>query len=83
MTGNLAATGGGIHSESWDPLMIDGTVVLKGSSSVTGNTATIGGGIRLGIVKACDADGADEWTGAISPNDPDDPPMVTWLTCLS
>jgi hypothetical protein len=54
---------------------------LKNGSSVTGNTATTGGGIRFGGVRACDGSSADEWTGAISPNDPDDPPTVSPIAC--
>ncbi len=74
--------GGGIRSDPRpdDPLS-GGIVWMKDSALVTGNTATIGGGIYLGTVNACDAKGADEWTGAISPNFPDDPPTATWITC--
>ncbi|HET6712633.1 MAG TPA: hypothetical protein VFI59_02860 [Actinomycetota bacterium] len=72
--GNTADEGGGIYND-------DGTVTLKNASSVTGNTATDGGGILFGLVRACNGAGEDEWTGAISPNDPDDPPTVTLFAC--
>lgn len=62
-----------------------GTLTMTGSSSVQGNTANDffgGGGIyNAGTLQACDGTGVDEWIGAISPNDPDDPPAVTWITC--
>ncbi|MGZ8571969.1 MAG: hypothetical protein ACXWW5_07065 [Actinomycetota bacterium] len=72
--GNTAREGGGIYND-------DAIVRLKNGSSVTGNTATTGGGIRFGGVRACNGAGDDEWTGAISPNDPDDPPTVSPITC--
>jgi len=53
-------------------------------SSVTVNTATTAGrGIYnyAAILNACDGTGVDEWTGAISPNTPDDPPTPTLITC--
>jgi hypothetical protein len=72
--GNTAGEGGGIYND-------DAIVRLKNGSSVTGNTATTGGGIRFGGVRACNGIGADAWTGTISPNDPDDPPTVSPITC--
>ncbi len=72
--GNSAGEGGGVYND-------DAIVRLKNGSSVTGNTATTGGGIRFGGVRACDGSSADEWTGAISPNVPDDPPTVSPITC--
>jgi hypothetical protein len=75
MTGNTAVAGGGIENEY-------GTVTLNGSSSVTYNTGTVGtgGGIRSvgtgNTVNACTT-----WTGAISPNTPDDPPPLTTVSC--
>ncbi|HSH32694.1 MAG TPA: hypothetical protein VLB31_03650 [Actinomycetota bacterium] len=74
ISGNTAGEGGGIYND-------DAIVRLKNGSSVTGNTATTGGGIRFGGVRACDGSSADEWTGAISPNDPDDPPTVSPIAC--
>ena len=75
VSGNTAVfAGGGI----WN----GGRVLLEDSSSVTGNTASSsfgGGGIfhqvqsRLG---ACET-----WSGAISPNNPDDPPTPTPVAC--
>ena len=68
--------GGGIYNSS--------RVLLRGSSSVTGNTAEgFGGGIyNFGTLTACDSTGVDEWTGTVSPNTPDDPPVVTSITCV-
>jgi hypothetical protein len=60
-------------------ILNNGTLTLMGSSSVTGNTAGLsGGGIFSSdfIVYACDT-----WTGAISPNTPDDPPVLTTIAC--
>lgn len=71
---NTADEGGGVYND-------DGIVTLRNTSTVTGNTATAGGGIRFGRVRACDGTGADGWTGAISPNDPDDPPTVIPIVC--
>lgn len=68
VTGNVAgASGGGIYQ-------FGGTLTLDGTSEVTGNTAgASGGGVyNFGILYACDT-----WTGAISPNTPDDPPSPT------
>ena len=68
-------TGGGILNY-W------GLITLGGSSSVTGNATAggFGGGINTvgaaGNVSACTT-----WTGAISPNSPDDPPPVTPISC--
>jgi hypothetical protein len=68
--------GGGIYND------VDGTLTLKNSSSVKRNTANLRGGIfNAGNLRACDNTGVDEWTGAISPNNPDDPPVVTLITC--
>lgn len=72
--GNTADEGGGIYND-------DGSVTLKNASSVTGNTADVGGGILFGLVRACNGAGEDEWTGAIGPNDPNDPPAVTPFAC--
>jgi predicted outer membrane repeat protein len=61
-----------------------GAVTLADLSSVTGNTARLhGGGIFNdgGTVDACNSIGANEWTGAISPNTPDDPPTPTLIPC--
>ena len=76
-----AGAGGGIWSGSEDfPHYF--TVTLKGSSSVTGNVAAGGGGVSMNsTINACDNTGVDEWTGAISPNSPDDPPPVNLITC--
>jgi hypothetical protein len=71
---NTAGEGGGVYND-------DGIVTLRNTSSVTANTATVGGGIRFGRVRACDGTGADEWTGAISPNTPNDPPTVIAIVC--
>jgi hypothetical protein len=73
VTGNAADVGGGIYSRR--------ILILKGSSSVTGNTATVrGGGVyRHGgvtTIRACNT-----WTGAISPNSPDDPPAPILISC--
>jgi len=78
ITGNNATSGGGIYNR--------GTVTLQGSSSITGNNATSGGGGIYnynydGTVRACNSSGVNEWTGAISPNTPDDPPTITSITC--
>lgn len=72
-----AGGGGGVGADG-------GTIVLKDAASVTGNSAnTNGGGIRNfgGVLQACDGSGVHEWTGAISPNTPDDPPAVSDVTC--
>src|SRR5260221_10183835 len=71
VSGNHAAYGGGIASY--------GTVTLKDSARVVGNTATVaGGGIYIlgAPLNACAT-----WTGAISPNTPDDPPALTPIIC--
>ena len=61
---------------------VGSTLTLRSSSSVRGNTATTGGGIsNRGTLNGCDSTGVDEWTGAISPNIPEDPPPVTLITC--
>ena len=66
--------GGGIYSD-W------GLLTLNGSSSVTGNSTEggFGGGIytegAMGTFSACTT-----WTGALSPNSPDDPPTPTIVT---
>jgi hypothetical protein len=77
--GNTATGSGGGGVRNY------GTLTMTGSSSVQGNTASDffgGGGIyNAGTLQACDGTGVDEWIGAISPNDPDDPPAVTWITC--
>ena len=78
VSGNAAqeGSGGGIYNQF--------NLTLKSSSSVSGNTAFVDGGGILnegGTLDACDSSGVDEWTGAISPNDPDDPPTVTLITC--
>jgi predicted outer membrane repeat protein len=68
--------GGGIYND------LDGTVQLRLSASVTGNTATSGGGIYNvtgALVEACTVHYL--WTGAISPNAPDDPPALTPSAC--
>ncbi len=70
VTGNTAAFGGGIYEI--------GHVTLSGHASVTGNTATIAGG---GIIAMVGVDVCPSWTGAISPNTPDDPPPVTPVPC--
>ena len=68
--GNTSNTGGGgIYNAS--------TVTLHDTSEVTHNTAGSGGG----IYNAGTLDGCTTWTGAISPNTPDDPPTVTTITC--
>ena len=70
--------GGGIANWVDGP----GIITLKGSSSVTGNAARVGGGILDdSILSACNSAGVDEWIGAISPNNPDDPPTPTLITC--
>ena len=79
VSGNSAATnGGGIFNS--------GIVTLKGSSSVTGNTAgSSGGGIFTDAalsIKAC-TNGPSAWTGAISPNAPNDAPSPTPISCSS
>jgi hypothetical protein len=68
--------GGGIFND------VGSILTLRSSSSVRGNTASTGGGIsNRGTLNGCDSTGADEWTGAISPNTPEDPPTVTLITC--
>jgi hypothetical protein len=68
--------GGGIFN------IHNATIFLDGSSAVTRNTAgDAGGGILNhfegpGTIFACDT-----WTGAISPNTPDDPPALTPIAC--
>ena len=82
VTGNTAHTdvgasyGGGIYNNG-------GWVTLRDSSSVTGNTASAGGAVYItqGAVVACDSNGTHEWTGALSPNTPDDPPTPILFTC--
>lgn len=72
VTGNVAVgSGGGIYQ-------FGGTLTLDGTSEVTGNTAgATGGGIyNFGTFHACAT-----WTGAISPNTPDDPPTPTQVSC--
>jgi len=67
VSGNTAPKyGGGIFNV--------GILTLGRASSVTGNTATEGGGIlndkaNGGVFNVCSS-----WTGAMSPNAPDDPP---------
>ena len=62
--------GGGIEN-------ISGTVTLDGRSSVTRNTAQSGGGIyNSDLLYACTT-----WTGAISPNKPNDAPTPTVISC--
>jgi hypothetical protein len=78
VTGNSATNstsgGGGIFGSQ-------GTITLDGSASVTGNTAAVGGGIRnFATLNACSGPGS-VWTGAISPNTPDDPPTPTSIAC--
>ena len=71
-----AAYGGGIYN--------GGKVTLRDLSSVTGNTASAGGAVYTnssGDVVACNSNGAHEWTGAISPNNPDDTPTPIPVTC--
>ncbi len=70
VTGNTAELGGGIYEI--------GRVILSGQASVTGNTATTAGG---GILAMGGVDVCPSWTGAISPNTPDDPPAVTHVPC--
>jgi hypothetical protein len=70
VTGNTAQVGGGIFEV--------GTLTLSGRASVTHNTATKTGG---GIVALSGVDACPSWTGAISPNSPDDTPAVTTVTC--
>jgi hypothetical protein len=74
VTRNQAEEAGGIY----------GPVRLSGSASVTYNTATgvVGGGI-IGEVSACSESSPDPWpwVGAISPNTPDNPPEVEYVTC--
>lgn len=71
VTNPYRGLGGGIYG---------GTVTLSGSASVTGNTASSRGGGILGSVNACSGP-AVFWTGAISPNTPDDPPTPTLIAC--
>ena len=68
--GNSATrSGGGVFN--------GGTLTLSGSARISGNTALTGGGIdNLGTFNACDT-----WTGAISPNNPDDPPTPNTIAC--
>ncbi len=70
-----ASYGGGIYN--------GGNVTLRDASFVTGNTASAGGAVftDVGSVGACDSNGAHEWTGAISPNTPDDTPAPILKTC--
>lgn len=70
VTGNSAELGGGIYEV--------GHLTLSGRASVIHNTATVAGGgiFALGRVDVCPS-----WTGAISPNTPDDPPAVTRVAC--
>ena len=76
VTGNTAVqtSGGGIFNL--------GTVRLKGAASVTGNTAvTYDGGIYdsgtpPSLLQACAG-----WTGAISPNTPNEPDEPQTITC--
>lgn len=72
VAGNVAAgSGAGIYQ-------FGGTLSMGGTSQVTGNTAGVtGGGIyEFGTFYRCTT-----WTGAISPNTPDDPPTPTPITC--
>lgn len=64
--------GGGIASDG-------GHTTLAGSSSVTGNTAVLGGGIYEATFSTLDA--CSSWTGAISPNSPNDPPAPATGSC--
>lgn len=77
VSGNIVSNayrsgGGGIYG--------GGTTILNGSASVTGNTASSHGGGIVGNVDACNGPGSF-WTGAISPNNPDDPPTPTLIAC--
>ena len=60
-----------------------GSLTLKDAASITGNTAGVSDGGIFGptTLTACDNRGPDKWTGAISPNTPDDPPSVTLVAC--
>ena len=68
--------GGGLYNDG-------GSVTLEDGASVTGNSSNeAGGGIyNGGALYACDGGGNDTWIGSISPNAPDDPPSVTYITC--
>jgi hypothetical protein len=70
VSGNHAAYGGGIASY--------GTVTLKDAARVVDNTATAGGGIYIvgAALNACAS-----WTGAISPNSPNDAPAPATIAC--
>jgi hypothetical protein len=70
-----ASYGGGISN--------GGRVTLRDSSSVTGNSASSGGAVYTyyGWLEACNSNGAHEWAGAISPNNPDDTPTPIPVTC--
>lgn len=75
VSGNSATYGGGISRQT-------GRMILSGGASVTGNTATASdGGFYGGAPEVCDASGADEWIGAISPNIPDTPPTPIPIVC--
>jgi hypothetical protein len=80
VSGNTAGgDGGGIWSIGGP-----GVPTLGGSASVVGNTAAgVGGGIdNFGNAKVYVCDGPNDfWTGAISPNTPDDPPTEVQTTC--
>jgi hypothetical protein len=70
VTGNAApeGQGGGIYN--------GGEITLVGAATVIGNSAFAAGGIYGSPVYACTT-----WSGAISPNTPDDPPSPTWISC--
>jgi len=70
VSGNTAQFGGGIFEV--------GHLTLSRQASVIHNTATVSGG---GIVALGGLDVCPDWTGAISPNTPDDPPPVIPVTC--
>jgi nitrous oxidase accessory protein NosD len=74
---NHSGGGGGIYSVS--------DLILSGSTYVRYNTSSSdsgGGGIyNAATVYACDGVGADEWTGSLSPNTPDDSPVPAPRTC--
>ncbi len=77
VTGNTTAGGFGAGIDNY----YSGLITLNGSSSVTENTIA-GGGPGGGIYSPSSAVAAcPNWTGAISPNTPDDPPAVTPITC--
>ncbi len=69
----LRAHGGGISLIGSVPH--NGSVTLKGSSSVYDNTAATSGGIYLsedGTTAPATRTSVDEWIGTVEPNDPND-----------